>query len=56
MMIIEQKLQVKVENSDLKESLQKRKEFNKNTDEMEDFFLKSQKKKKNSKKSKEAKQ
>ena len=53
---LEQKLQVKVENSDLKESLQKRKEFNKNTDEMEDFFLKSQKKKKNSKKSKEAKQ
>ena len=53
---LEQKLQVKVENSDLKESLQKRKEFNKKTDEMEDFFLKSQKKKKNSKKSKEAKQ
>jgi hypothetical protein len=53
---LKQKLQPNVVNSDLHESLQKRKEFNRLADEKEVKFLKSQKKKKNSKKSKEAKQ
>jgi hypothetical protein len=53
---LKQKLQPNVVNSDLHESLQKRKEFNKLADEKEVKFLKSQRKKKNSKKSKEVKQ